>query len=106
MHIRNLLVMMLLIFSCKNEETRISELTRQKIEELRNQYIADKTKACEKGFFENVEHVADSILIDLAKRAKYDTLTIPHDTTRPMKPEIQFPRFKKPVKPELETQKN
>ncbi len=99
------LLFALLFISCKNNEIRIEELTSQKLAELRSQYIAEKTVACEKEFFEHVEHVADSILIDLAKKAKYDTLTVPHDTTRPLKPEIQFPTYKKPVKPELEENK-
>ncbi|MBK8485393.1 MAG: hypothetical protein IPL31_13905 [Saprospiraceae bacterium] len=50
-----------------------------------------------------IELEADSILIFLSKRVKYDSLTIPYDSIRPVKPDVQFPNYKKPEKPKQDS---
>ena len=43
-----------------------------------------------------IELESDSILIVLAKRIKYDSLTIPYDSIRPNQLTIEFPEYRKP----------
>ena len=74
-------------------------LIEEKLAELRQNLIAEKTNECDKQIMAEIEIQADSILIYMSKRIKYDSLTIPFDSIRPIKPEMEFPKYKKPEKP-------
>ncbi len=93
------ILFVLLIFSCTDPKRQTDILIEAKLNELRQNLIEEKTKACDKQILAEIELMADSILITLSKRIKYDSLTIPYDSIRPAKPEIKFPEYKKPVKP-------
>lgn len=46
------------------------------------------------------EHLADSNLITLINSLKKDSIFIPTDTIKPVKPNVNFPDYKKPHKPD------
>ncbi len=95
-------ILLCLLFSfCKDENELTNEMIKQKLEERRTNFIQNKMEECNKELMKEIEELADSILIYQSKRTKYDSLTIPYDSIRPEKPELQFPEYKKPVKPDV-----
>lgn len=90
----------LTLLQCTSHEQQMDQLVQQKLEAQRLQLIADKEQACTQQINSILDHYADSILVVLSKKIKYDSLTIPHDTLRPEKPEIEFPEYQKPEKPD------
>jgi hypothetical protein len=96
-------IMCLVLIGCTDSNEKTELLVQEKLRELREDLVKEKTMECEKQILSQLEHKADSILIFLSKRTKYDSLTIPYDSIRPVKPEIEFPGYKKPKKPELDT---
>ena len=50
-----------------------------------------------------VQLEVDSTLSFGSKYLKFDSITIPHDTNRPLKPEISFPQFNKPERPKSDS---
>ncbi len=96
----HIIVLCFILISCKDEEKANDEMVKLKLEERRQNFIAEKTDQCTKELMMKIEELADSILIYQSKRTKYDSLTIPYDSIRPEKPEVIFPDYKKPEKPE------
>ncbi|HEX5625731.1 MAG TPA: hypothetical protein VFX48_06935 [Saprospiraceae bacterium] len=94
----------LLALQCTTSEEKTDVLVQQKLESLRAQLRLEKLNQCENGLLQEIELEADSILILMAKRTKYDSLTIPTDSIRPLQPEVHFPEYKKPVKPNEQAQ--
>lgn len=90
----------LIIISCTSPEQQLAQLTQKKLEAQIQQTITSKEQACNQLISELLDHQADSILVVLSKKIKYDSLTIPHDTLRPEKPDITFPDYQKPEKPD------
>lgn len=80
-------------------ETSVSD---QKVQEMvvekKRRFFEDKWVECKKNILMEVELLVDSILMQQSKSLKYDSLTIPHDTIRPEKPNVLFPNFEKPVR--------
>lgn len=99
MKLNLLIVLFILFFQCKNENQRIQEIIEKKLEERRSAFIKERIITCENNLILEIDNQADSILIYLAKKIKYDSLTIPYDSIRPVQPDIQFPKYKKPEKP-------
>lgn len=95
----------LIFVQCKNVTEVSNEMVTVKLEEIRQNFIDAKTKECERMLMIEIEQRADSILISLSKKIKYDSLTIPYDSVRPVKPEVDFPDYKKPQKPVEELKK-
>lgn len=93
---------LLIFFACKDQETRIEELIQEKLAAQQTQFLDEKNLECDKRIQEILDQYADSILIVLSKKIKYDSLTIPYDSIRPEKPEIEFPEYVKPEKPDGE----
>lgn len=85
--------------SCGGNDS-VTLKTEVKLSELKENYRVKKMEECDKQFELNLNALADSILIVLSKKNKYDSLSIPTDSIRPEKPEIEFPEFTKPGKPE------
>ncbi|MBK8954507.1 MAG: hypothetical protein IPM34_02990 [Saprospiraceae bacterium] len=92
--------MLSILISCKDRDSLTEELVAEKLSALLTQYNTDKNLECEKYIQDQLDQYADSILIVLSKKIKYDSLTIPYDSIRPEKPMIDFPEYKKPEKPE------
>lgn len=90
---------MFVFMSCKDKATLTQELVREKLEALKMQYQNEKVQECDQRIQEKLDHIADSVLIVLSKKIKYDSLTIPYDSIRPEKPDIEFPEYRKPEKP-------
>lgn len=91
---------LLILISCTSPEKQLAQLTQKKLEAQIQQTIASKEQSCNQLISELLDHQADSILVVLSKKIKYDSLTIPHDTLRPEKPDITFPDYQPPVKPD------
>lgn len=85
---------------CKNASRKSDIMVQTQLTELRQVFIKEKTMECNKKLMQEIELQADSILIYLSKRTKYDSLRIPHDSIRPEKPSIEFPKYRNPEKPE------
>lgn len=85
--------------SCTGNDS-VSIKTEVKLKELKENYHIKKMEECDKQFELNLNSLADSILIVISKKNKYDSLNIPTDSIRPERPEIEFPEFTKPGKPE------
>ena len=90
----------MIFLQCKDATEVTDEMVNKKLAELRQNFIKEKTLECDKMLMKEIEEKADSILIYLSKRNKYDSLTIPYDSIRPEKPEVIFPEYRKPEKPE------
>jgi hypothetical protein len=101
---RYLPILAFLALQCTTSEQKTDVLVQHKLESLRSQLRLEKQNQCEVGMLREIELEADSILILMAKRTKYDSLTIPTDSIRPLQPEVQFPEYKKPVKPKEQGQ--
>ncbi|MBK9108564.1 MAG: hypothetical protein IPM92_09405 [Saprospiraceae bacterium] len=89
---------LMIFIACKDQNTRIEELIQEKLAAQQKQFTDEKNLECDKRIQEKLEQYADSILIVLSKKIKYDSLTIPYDSIRPEKPEIEFPEYTKPEK--------
>lgn len=89
----------LFFVKCKDPAEITDEAVNKKLEEMRQHFIQDKEKECNKMLMQEIEEQADSILIYLSKKVKYDSLTIPYDSIRPEKPAVIFPEYIKPEKP-------
>jgi hypothetical protein len=100
MKISFFLLIVVLFLRCKNESEVTVEMVAKKLDERRREFIKEREEDCHKLLMKEIEEKADSILIYTAKKIKYDSLTIPHDSIRPEKPEVAFPQYKKPEKPE------
>lgn len=96
-------ILLVLFLSCSNEEMAIATLVNQKLEAKRQKLILEKTQLCDKEVMKLIENLVDSVLIYQSKKIKYDSLTIPYDSIRPSKPEIIFPEYRKPTKPEKDS---
>ncbi|MBK8450520.1 MAG: hypothetical protein IPL42_11060 [Saprospiraceae bacterium] len=92
-----------LFIQCKESDELSQEKIEQSLNERRTKFIAEKSEECNKILMAKIELEADSILIFLSKRVKYDSLTIPYDSIRPVKPDVQFPNYKKPEKPKQDS---
>ncbi|MCC6754720.1 MAG: diguanylate cyclase [Saprospiraceae bacterium] len=86
--------------SCTREEDVIARQTEEKLAALVQQFTTKKTEECTRKMQQDIERLADSVLIVLSKRIKYDSLTIPVDSVRPEKPEVSFPEYRPPQKPD------
>ncbi|MBK7358422.1 MAG: hypothetical protein IPI45_10195 [Saprospiraceae bacterium] len=89
--------------SCKSKQEQTQDLVQTRLTELRKKFIEDRKTKCIEELMHKIELESDSILIVMAKRIKYDSLTIPYDSIRPDQPEITFPEYRKPEKPGLDT---
>ncbi|MBK6859836.1 MAG: hypothetical protein IPK91_09000 [Saprospiraceae bacterium] len=89
--------------SCKSKQEQTQDLVQTRFTELRKKFIEDRKTKCIEELMRKIELESDSILIVLAKRIKYDSLTIPYDSIRPDQPEITFPKYRKPEKPGEDT---
>jgi hypothetical protein len=81
---------------CRNEEAIKTQMIQNLLDERKTSFFENKQRECYKQFTREVEGLADSLLMLRTKNTKYDSLTIPYDTLRPIKPEIAFPDYKKP----------
>ena len=50
-----------------------------------------------------VQIEVDSTLRYNSKNLKFDSILVPHDTNRPIKPEITFPQYNKPERPKFDS---
>lgn len=89
--------------SCKSKQEQTQDLVQSRLIELRTKFIEERKTKCIEELMRKIELESDSILIVLAKRIKYDSLTIPYDSIRPELPEISFPEYRKPEKPGSDT---
>lgn len=99
-----LLVFIFITFAnCKSNQEKTNDLVQAKFAELKTKFIEERKNKCTDELMRKIELESDSILIVLAKRIKYDSLTIPYDSIRPNQPTIEFPEYRKPEKPGVDT---
>ncbi|MBP8724959.1 MAG: hypothetical protein KBF37_05780 [Saprospiraceae bacterium] len=96
----SVLLLCSIITSCKQDEDLVARQTEAKLTALVQQFTEKKTEECTRRMQQDIERLADSVLIVLSKRIKYDSLTIPIDSVRPEKPEVSFPEYRPPKKPD------
>ncbi len=89
--------------SCQSKNELTSDKIQMELDRLRANYKEERLMLCKKEMLSQIELEADSILIVLSKRIKYDSLTIPYDSIRPENPQIQFPEYRKPEKPKTDS---
>ncbi|HMS30003.1 MAG TPA: hypothetical protein PKD32_09135 [Saprospiraceae bacterium] len=87
---------MLIIFSCGDNTREIKELAERKYQEKRAEYFQQKYGNCYRQLLLDAQTQADSILKDISKKIKFDSLRVPTDTMRPEKPDVNFGGYEQP----------
>jgi len=83
-----------------NSDEKIVKDANEIFESRKEKYISDKIAGCKRELMIQAEHLADSNLITLINSLKKDSIFIPTDTIKPVKPNVNFPDYKKPLKPD------
>ncbi|HMW40056.1 MAG: hypothetical protein K1X68_05835 [Saprospiraceae bacterium] len=91
------LIAMLYLGSCY-------EVTREKVEALaatqlaerQSNQLRDRMAICSRLIYSEAQTRADSALRIESKQAKLDSILVPHDTLRPLRPEVDFPDYAQP----------
>jgi hypothetical protein len=90
----------LIFFSCQNVDSdKLDSLVRAKLNERKEKYINERLDVCKRNLMSISQSKVDSILKMESKKSKFDSIHVPYDTLRPLKPEISFPKFIKPNRP-------
>lgn len=76
--------------------SKIDEESSRLLEERRQTYLKERMLECTRLLYSQAQTIADSILKIESRNSKLDSITVPHDTLRPSRPEVQFPEYKKP----------
>jgi hypothetical protein len=104
-HIYKFLIITIIIsFIACDDESKIIKNAHEIYNQRKQKFLDDKKTACQRELMAKAESIADSTLITLINSLKKDSLYIPTDTIRPVKPDIQFPNYKKPEKPDTTIQ--
>ncbi|MBK8243394.1 MAG: hypothetical protein IPK88_08210 [Saprospiraceae bacterium] len=99
-----ILLMMVIIISCNNDTPeKLQNLIQQKLLERKTIFLQNKYDDCKRSLMSRVQLEVDSTLSFGSKYLKFDSITVPHDTNRPLKPEISFPQFNKPERPKSDS---
>ncbi|MDQ3142504.1 MAG: hypothetical protein M3Q56_09705 [Bacteroidota bacterium] len=97
-----LLVLSVIFIHC-NIEQDIEKRSLEHLNKRKEEYFQNKLENCKRELMSKAERITDSMMITMSKSIKYDSLTIPTDTTKPIKPEVLFPDYIKPEKPKFDT---
>ncbi|MBK9960262.1 MAG: hypothetical protein IPP06_02670 [Saprospiraceae bacterium] len=97
-------ILILLNFSCQNPDgNKLDSLVQSKLNERKEKYFKEKLDVCRRNLMSISQSKVDSILKMESKKSKFDSISVPYDTFRPIKPEISFPKFNKPNRPKGDT---
>ena len=78
------------------DQTRIEAAAKAQLEERQANQLRERMAACTRVIYSEAQGRADSILRIESKEAKLDSITVPHDTMRPARPELDFPEYSAP----------
>ncbi len=91
------IILLLLFCSCYElSPSRIEEETAKLLENRRQTYLNERMLECTRSLYSKAQTIADSILKIESRNSKLDSITVPHDTAKPTKPELMFPAYHKP----------
>ncbi|MEP7195173.1 MAG: hypothetical protein ABI851_01550 [Saprospiraceae bacterium] len=97
----------LLFSSCYQlSQEKIDQATQIQLEERKKNYFTSRLDDCTRNIQKEAQSIADSLLRIESKQSKMDSIRAPHDTLKPMKPELVFPDYKKPTKSKLDSSKS
>lgn len=84
----------------------ISAEVQRQFEERKNSLLTERLSQCTRQMYKDAQSLADSILRIESKQSKMDSIKVPYDTLRPIKPDINFPDYKKPTRDSIIGRKN
>lgn len=74
-----------------------NEVNRE-FNEKKSSLVSERLSQCQRQLYKDAQTIADSVLRIESKQSKMDSIKVPHDTLRPVIPELQFPDYKKPAR--------
>lgn len=94
------MICVVIAISACNKEEKIIKAAHEAYQSRRDAYIQNKLNSCQRALMLQAESIADTTLIKIINALKTDSIYIPRDTTKPIQPNISFPNYKKPTKPD------
>ena len=100
----SILIIFVIELSCHSDQTdKLQNSIQEKLLERKTIFLQNKYEECRRKLMSQVQLEVDSTLSFGSKNLKFDSIAVPHDTIRPLKPEITFPEFHKPERPKLDS---
>jgi hypothetical protein len=96
-------LLILLLLSCENEESLRQKRIAKEVDFRLVEFEKIKRNQCIQRLLVRAEKSADSIMLKEAFFDAPDSLIVPNKQRRPETPEVDFPKFEKPVAPLIDS---
>lgn len=91
----------ILVLSCgQKDQAVLDEVVGKLLSERKKVFLDEQLLQCNRNLYSLAQTTADSMLRIESKALKLDSIKVPHDTLKPIKPEVRFPQYKTPERQE------